>query len=139
MKRIISYMVCILVGAGIGWYFGYTRPVGMKLDKVLENYRQVKEALKWTDKEVLEAAPHVPEMKAIMRQSDEFLATVGYAALNKIEAGDIEGAKKLLARIISIHYRTGQMDNTNLLARVAELAAKSSALSNAIYRKMDSK
>ena len=85
MKRIIAFSVCVLLGVGIGWYFGFTRPATRNQRKLLSEYQFVRDNFHTTDKEMA--------------------AAMALGALVKLEQGGVEKAKSRLETTISIYYR----------------------------------
>jgi hypothetical protein len=130
MKRIIVFLACLLVGIGIGWYFGYSCPAAKRQRELLEN-QPVKEELetnmtylnKQMDEESQRAEPWMASS-----------ASIALAALKNLKTNDMEGAKYKLAAIVAAYYRGHSRDgDTNLLNRIVTFAATDAAFSNAFY------
>jgi hypothetical protein len=138
MKRIITFLVCILIGIGIGWYFGYSLPVAKNQRDLLEQYQYTRDKFQMTDAEMADFGKHEPEYFEAMRRQDEFAAAVAFWAFRNLEAGDTNRAEWELATTVSAYYRGHRLDgNTNLLGHIVSYAATNSAMSNAIYRKLE--
>jgi hypothetical protein len=119
MNRIIALSVCTLIGLGIGWYFGFTRPAAENQRKLLLEFKKEREGFQLTE------------------QRDEFAAAIALGVLKKLEQGDLETARKRLHTTISTYYRAHRDDgNTNYLVPIERFAATNEALSNAIYGKL---
>ena len=119
MKRVIAFSICLLLGVGIGWYFGYTRSVA-------KNQLNLQRALQDNF--------HTTE------HQDEFAAVAACGVFARLEGDDVEKvekAKHTLATIISIYYRAHRLDgNSNFIARIESYAATNAVISNAIYGKL---
>jgi hypothetical protein len=138
MKRIITFLVCILIGVGIGWYFGFSRPVAKNQRELLKEYHYTLDHLHMTDAEMTEFGKHYKEYFEAMKRQDEYAAAVALLVYKRLGAGNVEGAKWELATTISTYYRGHRLDgNTNLLTRITSYAATNSAMSNAIYGKLE--
>jgi hypothetical protein len=138
MKRNMAFLVCILIGIGIGWFFGYTRPVAKNQREVLKQYEYTRDKFHMTDAEMANFAKHEAEYFAAMERDDEFAAAVALNAFKNLEAGDTERAKWELETTVSGYYRAYSSDgNTNLIGHIVSYATTNSALSNAIYRKLE--
>lgn len=58
MKRIITHLVCLILGIGVGWYFGYTRPTTKKQRELLAQYQYVRDNNVFKDSDLaLRATP----------------------------------------------------------------------------------
>ena len=127
MKLTIAFLVCILAGIGVGWYFGHTRAIS--------EYQR-------------ETLKHLPTIEAqtadfIRLRMEEFKtgepyeasgAPIALATLKNLDTNDLEGAKLRLAAMAAIYYRGHSGDgNTNLLSDIVSYAATNATLSNAIY------
>jgi hypothetical protein len=113
MKRPIGFVICILLGLGLGWYFGLIHQ-----QKLLRQYQA--ENLKKSE------------------PTEGFAAGIALVAYEKLEAGDTDTAKRRLATTISIYYRTHRLDGSpKLLALIETYAATNAAISNAIYAKSE--
>jgi thioredoxin-like negative regulator of GroEL len=138
MKRILAFLVCVLIGVGIGWFLGYTRPVAKNQRELLKQYQYTRDKFHMTDAKMADFGEHLPEYFAAMQRQDEFAAAVALLAFKRLEAGDTNQAERALATTISAYYRGHRLDgNTNLLARIVSYAATNSTMSNAIYRKLE--
>jgi hypothetical protein len=81
MKIIIASLVCLLVGSGFGYYFGYTRPT-TKTDR------------------------YVWEQMHQMSDDNGAAAIVAMDAIPAIEAGDAQKAVQYLSFTIASYYTT---------------------------------
>ena len=81
MKIIIASLVCLLVGLGIGYYFGYTRPTAN------------------TDR-------YVSEQMHQMEGDDAAAVVIAMDAIPAIEAGDAQKAVQYLSFTIASYYTT---------------------------------
>jgi hypothetical protein len=135
MKRIISFLVCILLGIGIGFYFGCTRPV-VKEQRDLNDWMKHRTGL--TDADWAEMAKDAPNMRKEIERSDEYAAAIAFGAFMNLESGNTDRAKLELETTVSLYYRLHSLDgNTNLLQRIMSYATTNSAFSNAISKKLD--
>jgi hypothetical protein len=138
MKRVALFLIGVLVGVGIGWYFGYTRPVAENQRKILKNYQTVRDAFHATDEEMADFGGRLPEFWDAAKRQDEFAAAVALATFRQLEAGDVSRAKKTLANTMGGYYRGHRDDgNTNVLAHIQSLAATNGKVADAIYRKLE--
>ena len=138
MRRIIIPLSCLLVGIGLGWFFGYTRPAAKNQRDLLRQYQYVKDNFHMTDAEMADFGEHQQEYFAAIKRQDEMAAVIALAALVKLDQGDIEKAKWRLQTEISTYYRGHNRDgDTNVLRHITTYAATNAALSNAIYRKLE--
>lgn len=134
MKLSIAFLVGILAGIGIGWYFGYSRPVVRNQRELLKEYQYTRDNFHMTDAEMADFANHKAEYFEEMKRQDEMAAVI---ALMALEVGDTERAKKVLVTTVSSYYRVySKNGNTNLIRHIVSYAATNSALSNAIYGKL---
>ena len=138
MKRIITFSVCVLLGVGVGWYLGFTRPAARNQRKLLSEYQFVRDNFHMTDEEMADFGEHRAEYFAAMKRQDEMAAAMALGALVKLDQGDVEKAKSRLEMTISIYYRGHRLDgDSNVLRHITTFAATNAALSNAIYRKLE--
>ncbi|MGD9634874.1 MAG: hypothetical protein AB7G28_19870 [Pirellulales bacterium] len=105
MKRTWPAVVCLFIGLGFGWYFGYTRPVAKHQRELLAEYQQVKEQMGLTDVEMAEAGRNFPQYFRDMKRQDEIAAAVALSALMKLEAGETDAAKASLLQAVGSYYR----------------------------------
>jgi hypothetical protein len=134
MKRTIPFIACVMLGVGIGWYFGYTRPVAQQHRKLLKEYQCVKENFHLTDEEMADIGPKLPQYLEDMKRQDEMTAHVGLAVLKLLESDDIKGAKEVLARHIGGYYYVyhAKGGDAKLLSMIEEAAQQYPVLSAAI-------
>jgi hypothetical protein len=127
MKRIIAFLVCILAGIGIGWYFGYTRPVAKNQRELLSKYQPMMDEFEAFNKQ---REAYAKEAEPWMASS----ASIALGALKNLKTNDMEDAKYRLAAIVAAYYRGHSRDgDTNLLNRIVTFAASDTAFSNALY------
>ena len=81
MRIIIASLVCLLVGSGIGYYLGYTRPTAKADRYVLEQMHQ-------------------------MEDDDAAAVVIAMEAIPAIEAGDAQKAVQYLSFTIASYYTT---------------------------------
>lgn len=134
MKRSITYSVCVLVGIGIGWYFGYTRPVTQKQRELLEQGEYFREHTREFDADVAV----FEKMRAeYAKQAEPWMASsasIALGALKDLKTNDLDGAKYRLAAIVAAYYRGHSRDgDTNLIKSIVTFAASDTAFSNAFY------
>ncbi|MFO1477145.1 MAG: hypothetical protein U1F98_10895 [Verrucomicrobiota bacterium] len=138
MKRIVLFIIAILLGVGIGWYFGYTRPTVKNQRKLLREYQITRDNFQMTDAEMADFAEHRQEYFEAMKRQDEMAAAMALGALVPLERGDVEKAKSRLQTTISIYFRGHRQDgDSNVLRHITAFAATNAALSNAIYRRLE--
>jgi len=127
MKRATAFLVCILAGIGIGWYFGYTRPVAQNQRELLRDYQPMMDQFESWNRQT---AAYAKEAEPWMASS----ASIALGALGSLKTNDMEGAKYRLACIVAAYYRGHSRDgDTNLLHRIVTFAATDTAFSNAFY------
>jgi hypothetical protein len=138
MKRIIPPLVCLFIGFGAGWYFGYTRPAARNQRELIRQYQYVRDNFHMTDAQMVDFGAHQQEYFAAIKREDEMAALIALAALAKLDQGDLDMAKGRLQTAISIYYRGHSFDgDSNLLRHITDYAATNAPLSNAIYRKLE--
>ena len=130
MKHIITSIVCLAAGVGIGWYFGYTRPS-------LQAMHLTQELQKETGIPMEEMAKSVPDALAALQRQDETAARYALGAYKILEQGDVERAKSRLLLAVGSYYRVyhDKGGDTNLLAAITEAAQKYPAVAAEISRK----
>src|SRR5438046_65956 len=104
MKRLIPYLLCVLFGTLMGWYYGYTRPVAVHYRELLKEYHEVLGQTHLTDKEMAELGTKLPQYFEDVKRLDEMAAAMALSAYYLLEEGDIESAKKWLTRAIGSYY-----------------------------------
>jgi hypothetical protein len=141
MTRFLPSVVCVLcllLGLSVGWYFGFTRPTRRDQEKLLKEYRYVRDNFHMTDAEMADFGEHQAEYLNALKRQDEMAAVIALGALVKIEQGDIATARSRLEKTISIYYRGHRDDgDSNVLRHITTFAATNAALSNTIYRKLN--
>jgi len=105
MKRGIQFVLCVVLGVGIGWYFGYTRPVAKRQRQLLREYQEVRDGFQMTDQEMADAGRKMPQYLEGIRRQDETTAVVALGALKLLEKDDAQGAKEVLAWHVGSYYR----------------------------------
>lgn len=137
MKRTIPFVVCVMLGVGIGWYFGYTRPVAKHQRELLSEYRDVRDSLHMTDKEMADVGGKLPQFVEDMKRQDEMTAFVALAVLKLLEKDDVEGAKEVLARHVGSYYRLyhAKGGDAKLVSAIEEAAQQYPAVSAEISEK----
>jgi len=134
MKRTIKFLICILIGVGIGWYFGYTRPVAKKQRELLSQNRYIGNHLHEYDSDMADFNKRRAEYFEAAKPYEGSGASIALAALKNLDVGDTEGARSRLVAIIAIYYRNHSRDgDTNLLTSIVDFAVTDTVLSNAIH------
>jgi hypothetical protein len=130
MKRTISLVVCVLLGVGIGWYFGYTRPVVRQQRKLLKEYQEIRDDFHMTDEEMADVGRKLPQYIEDMKRQDEMAAVVALGAFKLLEKDDVKGAKESLARHVGLYYRLHHAKgDATLLSAIEEAAQQYPAIS----------
>ncbi len=138
MRRIIIPLVCLLIGIGIGWYFGYLRPTAKNQRDLLRQYQYVRDNFHMTDADMVDFGAHQQEYFAAMKRQDEMAAAMALGALVRLERGDIDRTRRVLEQTISIYYRGHRQDgDSNVLRHIETFASTNSSLSNAINRRLE--
>ena len=129
----------MLLGMGIGWYLGYTRPNAKNYRKLLDQYHYMRDNFHLTDQEMAEAGPHIHEYFEDVKRQDETAARFGLGSFGLLERGDMEGAKKRLLLAVGSYYRVyhHKGGDTNFLAQIEKVARQSPALAAEISRKIE--
>jgi len=131
MKRIIPFLVCLLAGIGIGWYFGYACPAAKNQRALLEKYQPLKEELE-TNMAYLNKQRE--EYSKLAKPWEASTASIALVGLKDLDTTNMEDARFRLTTLIAMYYRAHLHDgDTNLLGHIVSCAATNSALSNAIY------
>jgi hypothetical protein len=118
MKIIIISLFSLLVGAGFGWYFGYTMPIA----KANRDARQ--------------------EMLSI-QADDSMAAIIAIRAVPLIESGDTQKAVQWLSKPIGSYYRVYALhagtneERLNLRGQIEEMASTNSVIAAEIHRKVE--
>ena len=115
MKIIVASLVCLLVGSGIGYYFGYTRPTAK------------------TDRDVLQ------ELQK--QEGDDCNAAIfALTAIPLIESGETQKAVLCLSFPLE-HYYVQYHNHTDtnelrlkICARIEQLASTNQVVADAIHR-----
>lgn len=137
MKRIVTVVFSILVGVGVGWYFGYTRPNSKYLRELWQSYRETRARLHVTDQEMEELMPKIPQIAKSLRQDQEMAAMVALRALRCLELGNTNESKQTLLTAIGDYYRSfpDRGGDTNVLASIEKAAQKYPALAAELSKK----
>ena len=103
-----------MVGVGVGWYFGYTRPIA--------------KANRDAHKQML-----------AMDADDSMAAAVAYRTFMLYDAGETQKAMQALAWPIGLYYRYNKMqplteDRSNFLAEIEKLASTNQVVATEIHR-----
>jgi len=120
MKIIITSLVSLLVGVGVGWYFGYAQPTA-------EDVRQLRQQ---TDDYELSAAA---------------AATFAVDATTCIDSGDTQKAIRFLSLpiahycVVFAHHPSTDEGQIKLRARIDELARTNQVVAAQITKEMDVK
>jgi len=118
MKTIIILLIGLLVGLGVGWYFGYTKPIA----KANRDAHQ--------------------EMLAT-ESDDSMAAIIAVRAIPLIESGDTQKAVGWLVKPVGSYYRVyglhAGMNDERLKLRgmIEQLASTNSAVDAEIHRKVE--
>ena len=110
MKRILSSLVCILIGFGIGCYFGHSR-------------------LAPNQRELLEKYEH---LQAVKYYNDDLTSRLVLNALEQAEHGDTNQAEEVVLEMISEYYSCigpadfygGDFGDTNVSGQIQTAAEK---------------
>jgi len=139
MRRVITLLVCSLLGVGIGWYLGYTRLVAKNQRELLDQYHYMRDNFHLTDQQMAEIGPKLPQYIKDMKRQDEAAAAFGLGAFKYLERGDNEGAKKRLLYAVGSYYRVyhNKGGDTNLIVEIEEAARKYPQLAAEISRKTE--
>jgi hypothetical protein len=130
MKRIIPLLICVLLGVGVGWYWGYTRPAL----QAMHMYRDMKKTMGFSDEEMLRAAP---EAFAKIKREDESVAMVALRGSEILDRGDTQAAKKYLAYWVGSYYRVYHANgDTNLIAHIEQAATTNAEIASEIAKKV---
>ena len=126
MKYLIAFLVCVLAGVGIGWYWGHSTAISAyqreNLPKVLA-----------VSKDFIQQRA---EYNKLAKPYEASGASRALWVLQTLDTNDVEGAKSELVKTIANYYRTHQDGgDTDILTAITAFAAKDAALSNAIYHK----
>ncbi len=129
MKHAIAFLVCILAGIGIGWYFGHAHAI--------TEYQR--EALKYAptiEAELDDLNKQRAEDFKVAKPYEASGAAIALAALTSLDTNNTEDARSRLAAMVANYYRdhSGEGD-TNLLTSIMAFANKDMVLSNAVYGK----
>jgi len=126
MKYVIVFVVCVLVGIGIGWYWGRSTAISAYQRKNLPKVLAVSKDF------ILQRA----EYNKLAKPYEASGASAALVALESLDTNDVAGARSELVRTIANYYRGHSGDgDTDILTAITAFAAKDAALSNAIYHK----
>ena len=136
MKATVLLLVGILLGTGIGWYFGYLRPDAKRERELLRQYDAAKDALRMSDQEMADAGVKIPEFMEGMKRTDEMAAAVALGVFGMLQRGETEAAKKRLLMPIGSYYRLyrNRGGNTNLIAQIETAAEEHPSIAAEISR-----
>ncbi len=118
MKIIIALIAGLVIGTGVGWYAGYSRPAA----KVNRNEIQFYKTMEWDDSKA---------------------AHFAVKAIPVVESGDTQKAVHLLAlpiggwyRVYASHAGTNE-ERLTLRAKIEQLASTNSIVDAEIHRKIE--
>lgn len=139
MKRIVTFLICIFVGVGIGWYFGYTRQLAKNQRELLRQYHAMRDHFGLTDADMAELGKQLPYMRADMERSDEYAAAIALAVSGDLVRSNFDGARMHLAQVVDIYYRQYRFGggNSNLIAKIEKAAATNSAIATQLSKKIE--
>ena len=139
MKSIIPPLVCLVIGVGVGWYFGYTRPTAKNQRELLAQYQYTRDNFHMTDAEMAEVGPKIPQYFEDMKRQDEKAAMFALGAFRILEQGDTERAKTHLLKAVGSYYRVyhNKGGDTNSIMKIEEAAQKYPAVAAEISRKLE--
>jgi hypothetical protein len=133
VKQVIAFLVCILAGIGIGWYFGYTRPVANNQRELLKENQYITNHFHEFDLNVADFNQLNAKYFKIAKPWEESTASISLAALKNLKTNNMEGAEFRLASMVANYYRGHSRDgDTNLLTNIVIFAATDTVLSNAM-------
>ncbi len=117
MKTIVTAVLALVIGFGLGWTVGYVNPKA----------RANREAMKQFAKSDAD---------------DSMAAAVAYRAIMRLSSGDTQGAMKSLAWPIGLYYRANRgqpetQERSNFLAQIERLASTNQVLAAEINRKVE--
>jgi hypothetical protein len=131
MKSIAISTVTLLVGVGVGWYFGYSqnrRELLMKYES-LQIEVDSNTAAMWARNEARDKKAFETVNPWVTLTSKTALA-----ALKDVDANNMHDTRVRLATLVATYYHFHSRDgDTNLLQQIVSYAATNSAVSNAIY------
>jgi predicted negative regulator of RcsB-dependent stress response len=134
MKHAIAFLICVLAGIGIGWYFGYTRPIAKNQRELLKRYQPIKNQL---EADMADFHRRNAEKFKAAAPWEASSASIALAALKNLDTNDVDGVRSRLAAMVAIYYRGHSGDgDTNLLTSIVAFAGKDAVLSNAIYGRL---
>ena len=139
MKRTVPFVVCVMLGIGIGWYLGFTRPVAQRQRQLLKEYHEVREDFNMSDEEMIDTGRKFPQYLEDMKRQDEMNAVVALGAFKLLEMDDVEGAKESLAFHVGSYYRLYHSSgrDAQVLSAIEEAAQKYPAISEEISKKAE--
>jgi hypothetical protein len=118
MKTLIVLLAGLLVGVGVGWYVGYTRPIAK--------------------------ANRDAHQEMLATESDDWEAALfAVKAVPLIESGDTQKAVGWLVKPIGSYYRVYTLhagtndERLKLRAMIEQLASTNSAVDAEIHRKVE--
>ena len=127
MKHTIAFLVCILAGIGIGWYFGHARAITEYQRESLKNLPTIEAQMADLNKQMAE---NYKEAKPYVASG----ASMALVALEDLATNNVEGTKAMMTEVVAGYYRDHSSNgDTNLLRSIATFATTDTALSNAIY------
>ncbi len=137
VKRTVAFLICILAGIGIGWYFGYSRPVAENQRELLQQNQYIKEHFHEFDLDVADFKKRESEISVAAKPWEASTASIALIGLKDLDTNNMEDAKFRFAELVGFYYRGHLHGDTNLLLTDIEtFAAKDSVLLNEIYGKL---
>jgi hypothetical protein len=117
MKILATSIFSLVIGFGLGWYFGYARP----------NAEANRDAIRWFGKS---------------DDDDSMAAAIAYRTFKLYDAGETQKAMQKLAWPIGVYYRynktrTLTADGSNFLAKIEQLASSNKVVAAEIHRTIE--
>jgi hypothetical protein len=141
MKNVFLISVCLLLGVGIGWYLGYSRPVVTNQRKLLKEYESLRDDIDLADPALAETIQKLPQdfegqFYDAIKNEDEMLAVVGLATFKDLERGDTSAAKSRMVQLIGSYYFLyhDSGGNPDTLAKIKEAASEYPAIADEISK-----
>ena len=98
MRTLIASVVALIIGAALGWYLGYTRPVA-------RNSWRVAQITGWGPTKISDAFNYPDKtFRDLVGSQEEGVARASLLALTWLEHGETDRAKDFLAQRIAGYY-----------------------------------
>ena len=118
MKRVILCLTCFLFGVGLGWYFGYARPVARQ-------YRYLRDHWHMTDHELAEMGAQMPQLFESVKRGDDLATTLAAISIIHLKRGEIDRVINILIlQIASYYHRYHEKGGDPKVLKTIEDAAK---------------